>query len=91
MWAGVSRIGQGRLVCKAFAHIAKGSMTKRGTRKPPRTDKPTGPRQAPDPAFPMHEHIGHQLKAMFDEVVTQPVPDKLRKLLEDLERKQSKT
>jgi hypothetical protein len=39
----------------------------------------------------MHEHIGHQLKAMFDEVVTQPVPDKLRKLLEDLERKQSKT
>ena len=87
MWAEVSGIGQGRLVCKAFAHIAKGSMTKRGTRKPPRT----GPRQAPDPAFPMHEHIGHQLKAMFDEVVTQPVPDKLRRLLEDLERKQSKT
>ena len=39
----------------------------------------------------MHEHIGRQLKAMFDEVVTQPVPDKLRTLLEDLERKQSKT
>jgi hypothetical protein len=39
----------------------------------------------------MHEHIGRQLKAMFDEVVTQPVPDKLRQLLEDLERKQSKT
>jgi len=39
----------------------------------------------------MHEHIGDQLKAMFDEVVTQPVPDRLRKLLEDLERKQSGT
>ena len=66
-------------------------MTKRGTPKPPRMDKPAGSRQAPDPVFPMHEHIGRQLKAMFDEVVTQPVPDKLRRLLEDLERKQSKT
>ena len=66
-------------------------MTKRGTPKPPRTDKPAASQRAPDPVFPMHEHIGRQLKAMFDEVVTQPVPDKLRKLLEDLERKQSKT
>ena len=66
-------------------------MTKRGTPKPPRTDKQAGSRQAPDPVFPMHEHIGRQLKTMFDEVVTQPVPDKLRQLLEDLERKQSKT
>ena len=38
----------------------------------------------------MHEHIGRQLKAMFEEVVAQPVPDRLRKLLEDLERKRSK-
>jgi hypothetical protein len=64
-------------------------MAKRGT--PPRTDKPAVPGQAPEPVFPMHEHIGDQLKAMFDEVVTQPVPDRLRKLLEDLERKQSGT
>ena len=64
-------------------------MAKRGT--PPRTDKPSVPGQASDAVFPMHEHIGDQLKAMFDEVVTQPVPDRLRKLLEDLERKQSNT
>ena len=66
-------------------------MTKPGTPKPPRTDKPAASRQASDPVFPMHEHIGRQLKSMFDEVVAQPVPDKLRKLLEDLERRQSKT
>ena len=62
-------------------------MTKRGRAKPPKRDKPAGSRQAAEPVFPLHEHIGSQLKAMFEEVVTQPVPDKLRKLLEDLERK----
>ena len=56
-------------------------------------DKPEGSAQArptADSAFAMHEHIGRQLKTMFDEVVTQPVPDKLLKLLEELERKQAK-
>ena len=65
-------------------------MTKRGTPKPPRTDRQARSQRAPDPVFPMHEHIGRQLEAMFDEVVAQPVPEKLRKLLEELERKQSK-
>lgn len=39
--------------------------------------------------FPMHEHIGRQLRGIFDEVVTQPVPEKFRQLLDELERKQS--
>jgi len=34
----------------------------------------------------MHDHIGRKLKAMFDEVVDQPLPDRLRKLLGDLDR-----
>jgi hypothetical protein len=38
--------------------------------------------------FALHEHIGRQLRGIFDEVVTQPVPDKFRKLLDELERKQ---
>jgi hypothetical protein len=42
------------------------------------------------PEFAIHEHIGGQLKAMFDAVVEEPVPDKLRELLEELERKQPK-
>jgi hypothetical protein len=39
--------------------------------------------------FAMHEHIGRQLRGIFDEVVTQPVPEKFRRLLDELERKQS--
>ena len=41
----------------------------------------------PSPSFRCTSTSGAELKAMFDEVVTQPVPDKVRKLLEDLERK----
>ena len=62
-------------------------MTKRGKPKSPNTDKPPGSRKDAETVYPYHEHIGSQLNAMFEEVVTQPVPDKLRKLLEDLERK----
>jgi hypothetical protein len=61
-------------------------MAKRGTPKRPKADKPAGSQQAPDQVFPMHEHIGSKLKVMFDEVVDQPLPDRLRKLLDDLER-----
>jgi Anti-sigma factor NepR len=61
-------------------------MAKRGTPKRSKTDKPAGSGQASDQVFPMHEHIGRKLKVMFDEVVDQPLPDRLRKLLDDLER-----
>jgi hypothetical protein len=47
------------------------------------------PAQGDVPVFPVHEHIGRQLKAAFEEVVSQPVPDKFRQLLEQLQRKQS--
>jgi len=40
--------------------------------------------------FPIHEHIGRTLKALFDEVTAQPVPEKLRELLRELERKKAK-
>ena len=36
------------------------------------------------PGFPMHEHIGRTLKALFDEVAAQPIPEKLRALLRRL-------
>jgi hypothetical protein len=68
-------------------------MTKRGRQKPSGKDKAAGPPQADPsrPVFAMHEPIGRQLEALFDAVVAQPLPEKLRKLLADLERKQSKT
>jgi hypothetical protein len=40
--------------------------------------------------FPIHEHIGRTLKALFDEVAEQPVPQKLRELLKKLEQKKAK-
>lgn len=56
-------------------------------------------RLAPPPAATMRrgkggtvaEGIGHKLRAMFDDVVAEPVPEKFRTLLEELERKSSKT
>jgi hypothetical protein len=59
-------------------------MSKRKDDKLPDTKPPKGG------DFVLHEHIGSQLKAMFDEVVEEPVPDKLRALMDELERKQSK-
>ena len=37
----------------------------------------------------MHEHVGRRLKEMFDEVTTQPIPDRFVKLLAELEQRQS--
>jgi hypothetical protein len=66
-------------------------MTKRGSKPLSNEEKPEPPREGePTASFPLHEHIGRQLKAMFDEVLSQPVPDKFRELLEELERKQPK-
>jgi hypothetical protein len=64
-------------------------MTKRGAQRPPKKTAETGSRDAAPTtsAFPIHEHIGEQLKNMFEEVVTQPIPEKLLKLLEELEGK----
>jgi hypothetical protein len=42
------------------------------------------------PGFPIHEHIGRTLKSLFEEVEAQPIPEKLRELLEELERKKEK-
>lgn len=68
-------------------------MGKRGEQRPPK--QAAG--KAPPPhrngggskPFPVHEHVGRRLKEMFDEVTTQPIPDKFVKLLEALEQKQS--
>jgi Anti-sigma factor NepR len=35
-------------------------------------------------------HLGRKLKASYDELVRQPVPDKFRQLLEELERREKK-
>ncbi|KAB2918460.1 MAG: hypothetical protein F9K29_07780 [Hyphomicrobiaceae bacterium] len=70
-------------------------MVKRGKRKRPGASRANRsarlPKDAARKAFPLHEHIGRQLKAMFDDVAKEPVPEKLIALLEKLERKQTKS
>jgi anti-sigma factor NepR-like protein len=65
-----------------------GEMSGSGEGKRPVTGRQGKPAQPDD--FPLHEHIGRQLKAMFDEVVEEPVPPKLKELLEELERNKPK-
>jgi Anti-sigma factor NepR len=59
-------------------------------RKPERKrERPAGEADPVGGDFPIHEHIGRQLRGIFDEVVTQPVPEKFRQLLDELERKRT--
>jgi len=37
----------------------------------------------------LQAHIGRQLRAVYDEVAQQPVPDRFLQLLDELERKQA--
>jgi hypothetical protein len=46
--------------------------------------RPQGPTAAE-----LGEQIGHRLREMFNDAVTEPVPEKFRQLLEELERKSS--
>jgi hypothetical protein len=71
-------------------------MTGRGGKKRSKSGAPVTPAapqakpQKPGAAFPLHEPIGRQLRAMFDEVTSQPVPKKFLELLDELERKHPK-
>lgn len=38
----------------------------------------------------VRNHLGRKLKQSYDELVRQPVPDKFRRLLEELERQEKK-
>ena len=69
-------------------------MSKSRACEPP--ERSNGSEETDDEAVPagefaIHEHIGRQLKALFDEVAAEAIPQRLRSLLEELERKQSKS
>jgi hypothetical protein len=67
-------------------------MAKRAKEGAPESRPPAAPGGAggTKPPFPMHEHIGRTLRALFDEVAAQPIPEKLRDLLRQLEDKKTK-
>jgi hypothetical protein len=64
--------------------------------------KPRAPQPFPTPscetkkrtkaptAADVGQQIGEKLRSMFDAVLTEPVPEKFRRLLDELERKSSR-
>lgn len=58
-------------------------------RRAPGSKAAVAPEEAMDPpkGGEANERIGRELRAMFDDVVAAPVPDKFRQLLDELERK----
>jgi hypothetical protein len=59
-------------------------MTK--PKAPPSARAQGGPARGGE-AADLSEHIGRELRAMFEDVVAEPVPEKFRKLLDELEQK----
>lgn len=55
----------------------------------PGTDRATAAGPVLDPE--LQAHIGRQLRAVYDKVVNEPVPDRFLRLLETLEREQART
>ena len=80
------RGGAARRGGNAMADKIKRAVAKREASATPSPASPRKP--APDPAI--NEHIGSQLKAMYDEVVAQPIPDYLLELLNRLDDKAGK-
>ena len=54
------------------------------------TNALNGPPDEPTVDQAIQRHLGRKLKASYDDLIKQPVPDKFRQLLEDLERKETK-
>jgi hypothetical protein len=46
--------------------------------------------RVPDKSAQMAEYIGRELRSMFDGLVAEPVPERFRQLLAELEEKQTK-
>jgi Anti-sigma factor NepR len=58
------------------------------------SDEPeTGAESAPSGSQggELGDAIGRRLRTLFDDVAAEPVPDKIRELLDELERKSGKT
>jgi hypothetical protein len=74
--------------------MAEQDTAKRGQVSDMKTEAETMPGEAAPPAGAVFEadlqaHIGRQLRAVYDEVVNEAVPDRFLQLLEELERKKT--
>jgi hypothetical protein len=69
-------------------------MSQRRSAQRPEVQAPVGG-GSPAPDVPslqpqVQDHIGRQLRAMYDTVLNQPVPDRFRELMERLDQKEGK-
>ena len=55
---------------------------------PPGEHEPPGSQKGAKPVLlpQLQDHIGRQLRAVYDDVLQQPVPDRFRELMEKLDR-----
>jgi hypothetical protein len=65
----------------------KNDMLTEQSAGPPGKRDTTPVRNALEPE--LQDHIGMQLRSVYDEVLNEPVPDRFLKLLAELERKQA--
>jgi hypothetical protein len=61
-------------------HRAKPPQGQAAEPKSPDTEK----------AAQLSEYIGQELRSMFDDIVSEPVPERFRELLEELQKKRPK-
>lgn len=74
--------------------MAEHDTAKRGQAADMKSEAGTNPNELAPPKGAILEadlqaHIGRQLRAVYDEVVNEAVPDRLLRLIEELERKKS--
>ncbi|MBO0764136.1 MAG: hypothetical protein J2P50_06075 [Hyphomicrobiaceae bacterium] len=66
-------------------------MIKRHSYGPSATPTTAGERgQSGEEDAKVRERIGHELRSLFEDVVGEPVPERFRRLLQELERNSSK-
>lgn len=66
-------------------------MVKPPAQQPSQTPPSAAKKRVGDSAAAdLGRQIGEKLRTMFDDVLTEPVPEKFRTLLDELERKSSK-
>ena len=70
---------------KPAAQAPAPEMSRRGAGAPDSADRSAPRASAPAPA--VDQLISRQLKAIYDEVVNEPIPDRFLRLLQELERK----
>lgn len=53
-------------------------------------EEPNLPAEEPTVDHAIQNHLGRKLKEVYDDLVNQPVPERFRELLQQLERKENK-